>query len=115
VGTGDNVMIGGFIVDATAPSMKVLVRAVGPTLLNYGISNAAADTTLALHDSNGNVTFNDNWRDTQAAEILATGQQPDHEREAAILGTLVPGNYTAVLRGKDETSGVALIEAYYVR
>jgi hypothetical protein len=92
----------------------VLVRTLGPTLLNFGVPDALADTTLALHDSNGNVTWNDDWRATQEAEILATGLAPGDNREAAILATLAPGNYTAILRGKDASTGVALIEAYYI-
>lgn len=111
VQTGDNVMIGGFIVGGTE-SAKVLVRVTGPTLSNYGISGALADPRLELHDSNGGVTRNDNWRDTQEAEIKATGIPPANSNEPAILATLVPGNYTAVVRGANDTTGVAVVEAY---
>ncbi|MDQ6861353.1 MAG: hypothetical protein M3032_09390, partial [Verrucomicrobiota bacterium] len=108
VQTGDNVLIGGFIIGGTEPA-KVLVRATGPS---SGVAGALPDPTLEVHDANGGVISNDNWRETQEAEITATGIAPTDNREAAVLATLVPGNYTAVVRGADDTTGIAVVEAY---
>ena len=77
------------------------------------MSNALQDTTLELHDNNGVlITSNDNWKESQQAEIEATGIPPQDDRESAILMTLQPSSYTAIVRGKNDTTGVALIEAY---
>ncbi len=111
INTGDDVMIGGFIVGGNEPA-KILVRAIGPTLTDFGVQGALADPTLELHDSNGMTIANDNWRETQESEIIATTIPPNKDREPAILATLVPGNYTAVVRGKNNTTGVGLVEAY---
>jgi hypothetical protein len=111
INTGDDVMIGGFIVGGTEPA-KILVRAIGPTLTDFGVQGALADPTLELHDSNGAMISNDDWRETQEAAIIATTIPPNKDREPAILATLVPGNYTAVVRGKNNTTGVGLVEAY---
>ncbi len=111
VQTGDDVMIGGFIVGGTYPA-KVIVRAIGPSLSQQGVSGALQDTTLELVDSQGNILSNDDWRSTQEAEIIATTVPPTNEKEAAIVATLVPGNYTAIVRGKDGTTGIALVEGY---
>lgn len=67
---------------------------------------------MEIHDGNGSVRSNEGWRSTQESEILATTIPPSNDRESAILATLVPGNYTAIVRGKNETTGVALVEAY---
>ena len=109
VQTGDDVMIGGIIVLGTSPT-KVVVRAIGPSL---SLSGTLADPTLDLYDGNG-VLFmsNDNWRDTQEQEIIDTNIQPTNDLESAILVTLNPGAYTAILQGKNMTTGVALVEAY---
>lgn len=115
VDTGDNVMIGGFIVGAGGVGGydRVLVRAVGPSLTGSGVSGALGDTTLELHDNNGlTVAANDNWKDSQEADIRATGIQPASDLESAILETLAPGAYTAIVRGKDGATGVGLIEVY---
>lgn len=104
-------MIGGFIIGGTEPA-KVLVRVTGPTLKKYGIDTDLEDPTLELHDSNGGVISNDNWRETQEAEIIATTIPPLDDREPAIVATLVPGNYTAIVRGQDDTTGIAVVEAY---
>jgi hypothetical protein len=121
VGTGDNVMIGGFItgggigVDG-AGSEEVLVRAIGPSLTQRGVPNPLQDPTLDLHDGNGAIiASNDNWKDTQQSEIQATGLAPSDDRESAILATIVQGNYTAILRGKNNTTGVGLVEVYKVQ
>jgi hypothetical protein len=79
---------------------QVIVRALGPTLTNFGITGALADPTLSLLDANGTLlAFNDNWKNTQQAEITASGKAPPDDRESAIMRTLVPGKYTAVVRG----------------
>ena len=112
VQTGDNVMIGGLIIKGFDPA-KIIVRAIGPSLAGAGISNPLQDPTLELHDGNGTlITFNDNWKDSQQADIQTTGLAPSSDAESAILATLSPGSYTAIVRGKNDTSGVALIEAY---
>jgi hypothetical protein len=110
VDQGDNVLIGGTIVVGTG-STNVLFRAIGPSL--PGISNALQDPTLELHDGQGSIiASNDNWQDSQAAAIQATTIPPSDPREAAILWPLTPGAYTAIVRGKDNTTGVAVVEAY---
>jgi DNA-binding beta-propeller fold protein YncE len=111
VNTGDNVMIGGFIVGGSEPT-KVLVRAIGPSLAAFGVQGALPATTLELHDANGAVISNEGWRNTQETDITATTIPPSNDNEAAILATLVPGNYTAVVRGKNNTTGIGLVEAY---
>jgi len=114
VGTGDNVGIGGFIITGAAPK-HVLLRAIGPSLSQSGVSNALADPVLELHGPGGFATItNDNWRDdpVQQAAILATGIPPTNNLESAIDTTLNPGAYTAVVRGKNNTTGVALVEIY---
>jgi hypothetical protein len=108
IDTGDNVMIGGFIIGGGEPA-RVLVRAIGPSL---GVQGALEDPILELHDGNGSTISNDDWRETQESEIIATTIPPNNEREPAILATLVPGNYTAILRGKNDTTGIGLVEAY---
>ena len=111
VQTGDDVMIGGFIIGGTHPA-KVLVRAIGPSLTAFGIQGALADPTLELYDPNGGVISNDNWRSTQEAEVTATTIPPTNDLEPAIVAALPPGNYTAVVRGKNNTTGIAVVEAY---
>jgi len=112
VNTGDNVMIGGTIILGTAP-VNVLLRAIGPSLAGAGISNALSDTTMELRDSNGTLlAFNDDWRTDQEAAIIATGIPPTNNLESAILRTLAPGAYTAIVRGYQGATGVALVEAY---
>jgi hypothetical protein len=112
VGTGDNVLIGGFIVTGS-DAKSVLLRAIGPSLEPFGITDALQDPILELHDSAGDIiTTNDNWRDTQESEIEMTGLAPGDDRESAILMTLDPGEYTAVVRGANDTTGTALVEAY---
>jgi phospholipase/lecithinase/hemolysin len=114
VGAGDNAMIGGLIVgDGDSPI--VVLRAIGPTLTSSGIANPLLDPTIELHDGNGTVLgFNDNWKDSQMLAVLATQLAPTDDRESAILAFLAPGAYTAVVRGKGDTTGVALVEAYRV-
>ena len=114
VQTGDNVGIGGFIITGSAPK-HVLLRAIGPSLSQLGVPNALADPVLELHGPGAFLTvIDDNWRDdlVQQAAILATGLAPTNNLESAIDATLNPGAYTAVVRGNNNTTGVALIEVY---
>jgi hypothetical protein len=111
VHTGSGVTIGGFIVTGT-DSKQVVVRGLGPTLTQFGVSGVLADPTLDLHDSTSSIATNDNWKDTQQAAIQATGLAPPNDLESAILITLQPGNYTAILAGKNNTMGVGLVEVY---
>jgi hypothetical protein len=110
---GDNAGIGGFIITGSAPK-HLLLRGIGPSLGQSGVPNALADTVLELHGPTFATVTNDNWRDdpVQEAAILATGIPPINNLESAIDTTLNPGAYTVVLRGKNNTSGVALIEIY---
>jgi uncharacterized protein (TIGR03118 family) len=112
VQTGDNVGIGGFIITGSA-SKHVLLRAIGPSLTRFGVPNVLADPVMELHGPAGFTTVtNDNWRDTQQAAIVATGIPPTNDLESAIDAMLAPGAYTAIVKGKNNTSGVALIEVY---
>jgi hypothetical protein len=112
VQTEDRVGIAGFIITGSVPK-QVLLRAIGPSLVGSGVPNALADPVLELHGSGAFATItNNNWRDTQEAEIQATGIPPTNNLESAIVMMLAPGNYTAVIKGSGNTSGIALIEAY---
>jgi hypothetical protein len=109
VQTGDDVMIGGFIVLGTT-SQRVIVRAIGPSL---PVQGALADPKLEIHDGNGVLLAeNDNWRSDQEADIIATTVPPSNDLESAIVGPALPGNYTAIVRGVNDTTGVALVEVY---
>lgn len=115
VGAGDNVMIGGTIIAGSYPA-TTLLRAIGPSLTNTGVTNALQDPALELHDGQGNlIATNDNWKDSQQADITATTIPPADDRESAILQSLAPGHYTAIVRGKSNSTGVALVEAYQLR
>lgn len=112
VQTGDNVMIAGVVVNGP-DNQTVLIRGLGPTLTQFGVPDVLADPLLDLRDMNGNVvTSNNNWMSSQQAEIQATPYPPSNDREAAILITLTPGNYTAILSGVGNTTGNALVEIY---
>src|SRR5213075_1875311 len=121
VQTGDNVIIGGFIVQGTEPK-KVIIRAIGPELSQYGIPNPLFNPTLELHDGTGAlIASNDNWRVTiiggiitsnQVGDILSSGHAPTDGRESAIIAELPAGNYTAIVRGVNDSTGVALAEVY---
>jgi hypothetical protein len=117
VGTGDNVMIGGFIVGgSTADQTRIVVRAIGPSLSRFGITNALQDPTLTLYDSNGSaLATNDNWRDGHQPEVMVAGLAPTDDRESALFQSLSPGAYTAIVAGKSGTVGVGLVEAYNVQ
>jgi uncharacterized protein GlcG (DUF336 family) len=111
-GTGDNQLIGGFIITGDQQK-KVIIRGIGPSLSQFGIPTALADPTLELHGPGGALlATNDNWRDSQEAEIEATGIPPANELESAIVRTLDPGAYTAVASGKNGATGTALVEVY---
>jgi hypothetical protein len=114
VQTGANVLIGGFIV-LGSDAQKVIVRAIGPSLANATppVTGALADPTLELHNPDGSIlASNDNWRTTQEAEIIASTIPPTDNLESAIVATLPPNAYTAVVQGANETTGVALVEVY---
>jgi hypothetical protein len=119
VQTGDNAMIGGFIV-VTQPT-RVIIRAIGPSLTQFGVPDALANPQLELHDAASLIGQNNDWQTTQiggvitgdqVAEIQASQLAPTNPTESAIIGTLQPGNYTAIVRGVNNTSGVALVEVY---
>jgi hypothetical protein len=121
VQTGDNVMIGGFIVQGTG-AKRVIIRAIGPELTQHGITNPLADPTLELHNATGVlIGFNDNWQTTilggvitgdQVSDIQNSGHVPTAASESAIMADLQPGNYTAIVRGVNNTTGVGLVEVY---
>jgi hypothetical protein len=112
VQTGDNVGIGGFIITGST-TKRVIIRAIGPSLTAFGVPNALGDPVLELHGPSAFVTItNNDWRETQQNEIQATGIPPANDFESAIVVTLVPGAYTAIVRGNGNTSGVGLVEIY---
>jgi PKD repeat protein len=113
VNTDDNVMIGGTIIIGSTPT-QVLFRAIGPSLTNFGVPNALQDPSLELHDGNGGLLeANDNWQDSPNKQaIIETTIAPTNDRESAILRTLGPGAYTAIVRGTGNSTGVAVVEAY---
>ena len=116
VQTDDNVLIGGFIAGRYEGDTTVVVRAIGPSLQDE-IPSALDDTTLELRDGNGAlVEANDDWQQhSQAGAISNTGLAPKDNREAAIIQTVQPGNYTAIVRGKNGTTGTGLVEVYNIR
>ena len=119
VRTDDNVMIGGFIV--VGRPVNLIVRAMGPSLTQYGVSNVLANPQLELHDANGTIARNDNWQTTEIGGIITSDQvaairnstlAPSDSAEAAIIVTLSPGNYSAIVRGVNTTIGNGLVEVY---
>jgi hypothetical protein len=120
VGGGDNVLIGGFILGgSTSDTKRLMIRAIGPSLVQAGVSGALPDTMLEVHDANGNVTTNDNWKindltgTSQQAEIEATGIPPGNDLESALVLSLPAGqSVTAIVRGKNGVAGVGLVEVY---
>lgn len=118
VETGDDVLVGGFI--AGRGLTKVIIRAIGPTLANSGVTNPLQDPTLELHDSSGaTIASNDDWKtksdgSSQQAQIEATGIPPTNDFESALVASLPPGNYTAIVRGKSDSTGVAVVEVYNI-
>lgn len=113
VGTGDNVLIAGFVIKGNSPK-QVLIRAIGPSMAKASVPNLLYDPTLMLYNGQTVVASNDNWQDSQAAAIQATRKAPPDPQEAAILTTLQPGAYTAIVRGVKDTTGNALVEVYEI-
>ena len=114
VQTGNNVLIGGFIISGTGPK-KLVMRALGPTLSSrFGVPGVLQNPTLELHNGAGAlISFNDNWGDApNKQQIIDAHLAPPNAAEPAILATLDPGNYTAIVRGANNTTGVALVEGY---
>ena len=117
VQTGDNRLIGGFTLGTNIGAAKVIVRAIGPSLSQLGVSNALADPTLELRNSNGALLVaNDNWQDdlSQAAQITASGLAPTNPLESAISTSLLPGAYTAIVAGRNGGTGIGLVEIYHI-
>jgi hypothetical protein len=111
-GIGDDVMIGGFIIEGTA-SAKVMIRAIGPSLAAFGVIGVLPDPVLELHDKDGSLIYrNDNWRGEQAKQIIDSKIAPSDEHESAIIATLTPGSYTAIVHDAGTAQGVALVEIY---
>jgi hypothetical protein len=119
VQTGDNAMIGGFIV-VTQPT-RVIVRAIGPSLAQFGVPDALANPQLELHDASSVIGRNDDWQTTQLGGIITSDQvvdiqnsqlAPTNPAESAIIATLQPGSYTAIVSGVNNTTGNALVEVY---
>ena len=112
VEAGDNVLIAGFIVQGNS-NKRLLIRGTGPSLGAFGIADALQDPTLQLFTDNIQVGANDNWPDNpNAAEIITTGLAPANVKESALLVTVAPGTYTAVLRGAGNATGIGLVEVY---
>ena len=115
VQTGANVMIGGFIVSGANGSVNLIVRALGPSLAQFGVPNPLADPRLGLYDINGTlIKSNDNWKDSQQTAIENSGfpGPPPNDLDSAILVPLPTGNYTAIVSGKNGGTGVSLVEVY---
>jgi len=113
VGVDDNVLIGSLII-SSGDTPIVVVRAIGPSLATMGIAEPLLDPTIELHDGNGaTIGFNDNWNESQLQAVSAVQLVPTDDRESVIVAPfLTTGNYTAIVRGKDNSTGVALVEAY---
>ncbi len=120
VGTDQNVLIAGFIIQGSVPK-KVIIRAAGPSLTQFGVPGALANPQLELHDPNGTIGRNDDWQTTQAggvitsdqsAEIQTSGYAPRDGAESAIIATLAPGSYTAIVQGVNGGTGVGIVEVY---
>jgi hypothetical protein len=116
VGTGDDIIIGGFILRSGNESPRIVVRAIGPSLKAFGIANPLPDPILELHDGNGLIiASNDNWADAQKDDLQTVGLAPTDDKESALLIRLAPGAYTAIVRGKDNATGIGLVEVYNLR
>ena len=113
VGTGDEVLIGGFIIQGDVVK-TVILRAIGPSLSNSGLHGALQDPQMELYDSTGTLLeSNDNWQQSlDMSEIIDSGLAPSDPREAAIFARLAPGNYTAIISGVNATTGIGLVESY---
>jgi len=121
VETGDNVVIGGFIVQGSG-AKRVIIRALGPELTQYGVADPLRNPTMELHNGNGDlIASNNNWVTTiiggiitqnQVRDIMNSGYAPSNGLESAIIADLQPGNYTAIVRGVNQMTGVGLVEVY---
>ncbi len=113
VGTGNEVLIGGFIIQGDV-FKTVILRAIGPSLSNSGLTGALQDPQMELYDSTGALLeSNDNWQQSiDSGEIISTGLEPADPREAAIVVRLAPGNYTTIISGVNNTTGIGLVESY---
>jgi glucose/arabinose dehydrogenase len=115
VQTGDNVMIGGFILGGNSADAQLAIRGIGPSLSQFGLSNVLADPTLELRDSNGTLLIsNDNWMDdpVSSAQLTANGLALPDPHESGIVATLPPGAFTAILAGRNDSAGIGLVEIY---
>jgi hypothetical protein len=115
VGTGNDIVIAGFILGNNSGTTRIVIRGIGPSLTAFGVTNALANPALELRDNNGAVLISDNdWQDNpaQAAQLTAAGLAPTNPLEAGIAITLGPGQYTALLTGQGNTSGVGVVEVY---
>jgi hypothetical protein len=111
---GDKLMIAGFIIQDG--DVRAVVRAIGPSLVAFGINNALPDTTLQIRDRNGAIVIeNDDWQSNQKEELENTGLQPSDPLEAAVVTTLQPGQYTAQVRGKPESIGIGVVQVYFLQ
>jgi hypothetical protein len=118
VQNGNNVMIGGFILGGSPNNTRIAVRAIGPSLSQFGLNNVLADPTLELHDANGaTLVANDDWNDdpTSAAELTANGLALSSPKESGIFASLPAGQFTAILAGKNGGVGIALVEIYNLK
>ena len=121
VGTDQDIVIGGFITGGGNGSTQIVVRGIGPSLTQHGVTGVLADPFLSLRDKNGNVLWNNNdWKDSQQTDIQAASCNgnpcaPPNDLESAIVRTVAPGNYTAILSGRNGTTGIGLVEIYKVR
>jgi uncharacterized repeat protein (TIGR03803 family) len=112
VSSNENVLIGGFVV-AQPNAARIIVRAIGPSLAGAGVANPIMDPSLDLRDANGaQIAFNDDWRGAQEQEIKQTTIPPSDDREAAIVATIAPGSYTAIVRGAANETGTGVVEIY---
>lgn len=113
VQTGDNVLIAGFIIRGSG-NKRILIRGLGPSLATFGIADPLQDPTLELNAASGGlIASSDNWpENANAAEIMTSGLAPSNPNESALLLSVAPGNYTAVLRGKGDSTGIGLVEVY---
>jgi hypothetical protein len=115
---GNSVMIGGFILGGGSDNSQVVLRGIGPSLTQFGVNNPLADPTIELHDANGSTLLsNDNWTDDtiSAALLISKGLNPQNAKESAIFTLLPSGAYTAILAGKDGSTGIGLIEIFNLR
>lgn len=117
VGTGDNILIGGFIVDSSSSqSGTFVIRGIGPSLANAGLTGTLQNPRVDIYSGSAFVVGNDNWQDdaAQAQALAKLGIAPTSQTEAAIVTTLLPGSYTAIVAGVGNTVGLALVEIYNV-